>query len=362
MKTKSKLFIAIITGLLVIILGSIAFGTNNVSVASDKINLGSSETIDGLAAYSGRNVSIEGKINGTAFIAGDTVNISGDIDGDLFVAGRNVNISGSVTGNIYSAGQNVNYSGKHSRDLFVGGELVTIDGIVSRDANVAADSIIVGESLKISRNLTASSSGKIDSNVNDKVEGNVEWSEYTDPYSAMSKKDKVISNVKSGLYSIVSAFIFWLIVKAIKPRYWRNTAVAGDESLGKAFGLGILGLVVTPIILVIMMITFVGMPAAFVFGIIYLILIYISKIIVAQLIGNKIIKQKYGKELHFGIWNILLGLLIVTVITSLPYVGFIFSILLMSVGIGSVIRKIYKDMDSNDDNDSYGSIDGTISN
>ncbi len=52
----------------------------------------------------GQNVSIEGTVNGNVFILGNQVTVNGEVNGSLLMIGQNLMLGGTVTGGVYALG------------------------------------------------------------------------------------------------------------------------------------------------------------------------------------------------------------------------------------------------------------------
>lgn len=68
----------------------------------------------------GQNVSIEGTVNGNVFILGNQVTVNGDVNGSLLVIGQNLMLGGTVTGGVYALGLTTELASGASleRDLY----------------------------------------------------------------------------------------------------------------------------------------------------------------------------------------------------------------------------------------------------
>lgn len=52
----------------------------------------------------GQNVSIEGTVNGNVFILGNQVTVNGEVNGSLLMIGQNLTLGGTITGGVYALG------------------------------------------------------------------------------------------------------------------------------------------------------------------------------------------------------------------------------------------------------------------
>ena len=110
-------------------------------------------------------------------------------------------------------------------------------------------------------------------------------------------------------------------------------------------GWGLLFLFATPIIALLLMFTIIALPIAIIILIIWGLILYLSKAILAMALGDYIFR-KLKKEKTHAYLRILLGLIIVCLLTALPYIGFIFSLLIISIGMGAFYELSFKKKNS----------------
>lgn len=362
MKTKFKMLILALVSILTI--STVAFAASNNMRQGNTVTVSSSEEVTGAAFYSGNEVLVDANIDGTAFVAGNNVTVNGDVNGDLFVAGNNVTVGGTVNGNIYGAGSNVTIKGAVERDAFLAGNIVTLpqganigrdllvgaatadlQSEIGRNASISVDNLIAGENLKIGGNLDVTSSQDKDPAVESKVAGTTNWNKVapTEKAKEVATSAIILALIKKIIFSTLGALVLWAVVRFLKPLYWKKNRITGENNIGKSLGIGLVSLIVLPIVFVILLITVIGIPTSIIGGLLLAITIYISKIVVAEVIGNKIIKPKYGKELHYGVWAVLAGLLIINIITSIPFIGILISILVTIFGVGAILLRLYNE-------------------
>ena len=69
----------------------------------------------------GQNITIDGTVNGNAFILGNQVIVNGNVDGSIILIGQNAGIGGMVSGSVYATGLTLDLAPLASiqRDLYV---------------------------------------------------------------------------------------------------------------------------------------------------------------------------------------------------------------------------------------------------
>ncbi len=90
----------------------------------------------------GQDVTIDGTVNGNVFILGNEVQINGSVDGSLILIGQNAVISGSVSGAVYAAALTLDLASNSvlARDLYV----VTVSLTSGKDALIGRDLYAIG--------------------------------------------------------------------------------------------------------------------------------------------------------------------------------------------------------------------------
>lgn len=384
-----KKFKMLMLSLMVVMLLSFQFGTVLAATVNNYTsNLDSGQTLEGTGFFSGDIVKVSGNVNGPAFVSGSNIEVTGDIDGDLFVAGQSINISGNVSGSVFAAGQDINISGKINnsiysaggnlsvqsenngsaflagqnifikneakiaRDLFVGGAKITADGAVGGDLTASGDDIslmgTVGKNANLEGPLLNLESAEVNGDLNYKSENEANVSDNstvvgkTDWQKINRKSNSVftLAVLYSTLIAIVGALIVWLVVKLLRPLLWIDLANKLLLSPLKTLGVGFIALFLIPIVSIILMITIVGMPLGFILMPLYFIALYVSNIIVAVAIGESL-RQKFNwTEKHKGIWLVLIGLVVLSIIGLVPYLGSIVNILVVTAGLGTIIMSL----------------------
>ncbi|HZK32896.1 MAG TPA: polymer-forming cytoskeletal protein [Tissierellaceae bacterium] len=347
---------------------SISFGSvlaenirgGNVLVESDK-------TLEKTSFLSGDNVRIDGNINGTTFVSSENIEVNGIIDGDLFAVGQNIIVNGTVTGNLVTASKNITINGVVENNVYLAGAIIKIKSqingsaflagqnvyiedkaIIGRDAFVGAykiyqNGVIDGDLVsgsrllsvhgKIGGDLHYSSQNKAEFSNESKVLGKIKWGKHKPKVTkSMSSFDTLIRVILSTLAPLV----VWIFVKLIRPTFWINLTQDKSDSPFKILGFGILALIFIPIVSLLLMITNIGIPLGLILLALYIIINYISKIILSLFITYWL-QSKYDWSNSQAFWLFLLGLTILTILDLIPMVGWFFSLIIVSFGHGSII-------------------------
>jgi hypothetical protein len=93
--------------------------------------------------------------------------------------------------------------------------------------------------------------------------------------------------------------------------------------------------VALPIIAVLTMITVVGIPVALLGLMLYVVALFLAKIVVAYFIGRQLTGS--SRERHFAL-TLALGLVLVIAVINLPFIGGVLSFVLTVAGLGLIVK------------------------
>ena len=351
---------------------------SSVYIAQDK-------TIDGNLYAAGNTITVDGTVKGDVICGAQTVTINGTVEGDVICGAQTINISGPVNGSVRAAGNSIiidapvahgvqafganitltqnaavgwgmlmvgetgEIRGKIGRDLYGAAASVTIAGEVGRDvklrlddrigsekrgigSNNAQQPLTVADSAKIGGNLyyTAGQAGNISSGA--QIGGEVGFSQPKKKPAA----EHAWARAWSGLYSVFAALVIGLVLVSL----WREPVrMLTDRMLSRiapTIGWGAVVMLITPFILIMLLITVIGIPLALIVGVLWLIAIYLSKILVGILVGRSILDRLAKGRKDSLIWAMIIGIIIVWLAASLPIIGWLIALVAIWWGLGGI--------------------------
>jgi hypothetical protein len=334
--------------------------------------IGKDEVIDSTVYLGGTTVTVAGTVHGDVYCAGQNVEITGTVEGDVICAGQIVNVSGTVQGDVRIAGQTVTVSGPVAHSLTVFGQSVTLAGnaTVGSDATIfgstlqlggkiGRDAVIGGESVAlagtIARNVTISGVNSLALVSGAHVGGTLDYTssnEYQksngvtvvgraqrhDPPVQEQKTSNVwTAQVGSTFYWFGSTLVLGLLLLGLAPRSLRATQDVMTKQSGRALLTGLVALVMTPIVVVMLMVTFLGIPAAFALLLLWVVALITSFSYSSYTLGDWLVKQASWKLKWPHFMALLLGLVVLAVLMLIPFVGGLFGFLAMVWGLGGLI-------------------------
>lgn len=364
------------------------FSTNFVTAqniqSSNEVILSKNQTIDGDYFASGNNVTISGTVNGDVYTAGGNILIEGTINGDVLATGGNINITGNVTNNIRAAGGQIIISGLVGRNIsVVGGNatiansarvsgslvtgvgMVTIQSPIEKSINVAAGNAVIAST--INGNITAGV-GALTLTPNAVVNGDINyWSNQQAniqpgasvsgqvkqnlPPSQPKDREDVSKNftgfkIAFSLALALSYLLGGLLLVTLFPVYSLNIMQTITDKPLLSFGIGLLITILFPILFILLLLTFFGIPIALILLAIFCILAFFAPIVVFLTIGQKILQR--NRRVTLG-WSLFLGLVIYILLTFIPIIGGLISIIATMIGIGAILiqqKNIYQTLRS----------------
>jgi hypothetical protein len=118
-----------------------------------------------------------------------------------------------------------------------------------------------------------------------------------------------------------------------------TTQLVGSGWLSLGLGVGVLAGV--PVAIVVIAITLVGLPLSLMLLALYLAAIYLAKIWVGAFLGRILLKPSGATK---GDWllGLLVGLLIVTIVGFIPYLGGLVHLGVVCLGLGAFACQLYR--------------------
>lgn len=284
----------------------------------------------------GKTVSIDTVITGSVYVAGGNLNILGTINGNLIVAGGTVNISGNVNGNVIVAGGNV-----------IVGPQALIKGYVLAAANqLTINGHLNGPIRLFSKNLFVNDSAFIGGS----LEADVGQSSISDKAQIIGlKKITIIQNNNNSkaadssfptifsLFSLVGQLLILLVfIRLISPAITSFLNPLSENWLS-TLGWGLAILFITPLFVLFLFLTVIGIPMAFILIFLYFLNFYLSSIAFAVFVGNWLHNRHYLNTDNIYLQSIV-ALILFRVIEFIPVLGGITSFLIFLFGLGLLVQ------------------------
>lgn len=260
---------------------------------------------------------------------------------DIIVAKEDVQDS------IVSFGGDVLIEGLVKRDVVVIGGTVTISGEV-RNAVVGIGSPITLKSTAIVNGDLVSIGGVLNKEPGCVVEGDTVYFKSSDIFS------KSLREGLKGIFSLsliplililkLVSFFIWLVialvVAALFPRQISFASTEIRKSFWPVFGTGFLSLVIfTGLVIISILLCFVLIGIPLLLGLIMLgiVIKILGRVILFYFFGESLSRALGGQKTS-PLLATVLGLVLVSIVSLIPFFGFLFSFCLSVIGWGVVVR------------------------
>jgi cytoskeletal protein CcmA (bactofilin family) len=335
------------------------------------VSVPAGETVDDSLLAAARTITIDGNISGDLIAVGREVTVRGNVNGNLVTGAQRVTIEGTIGGSVIGAAEHLSFArGRVGGDLygFANDVAITRDATVSGNATAFANTIEVdggvgvdmrgfAESMQISGNVgddvvtragrvtlqpSARVTGDITAHVDseDDVEivagavvgGNVdtqivEREQRRNRYETVGYYVSQI--VRVGAMFLAGLLLFWLFPVL------RDVSLPNAVAVLRSGAIGLAAAVTLPVAAVLLCITIVGIPLGLVTFVLGAIGLYVSKIVMAQIIGRAVFRAPHGPP-HYAA-TLIMGLVMIIVAINLPFIGGITNFVLTLVGFGIIV-------------------------
>lgn len=352
-------------------------------VNPDSYTLPTDQELMGLFTKTARNITIEGNIIGDSYLAGGIINIDGRVEGDVLAVGSIINISGEVTEDVRLVAGVININGTvHRNATLIGGSIrvgpnaiikgsvlglgkewdsrgsigqylkywgknVNLAGYIGKDAEVTSKTIQIANEAIIEGDLTSSIQEESQISARATIRGEhkkgsfKEWADKAPLRVFREDFEPIMGKVGQGFRA--TKFLFSLLIGIllykIAPRQIKAVSKLVAEHFGQNLLLGFLVLVSTPLLIVLLTVSILGIPLAFALMFALLGLVAFYEIPVAFYFGPWIFKQlgQTKKKNKLGIlWQFAAGLLIMELLFIIPILGGLAKVTTLILTTGAV--------------------------
>jgi hypothetical protein len=270
---------------------------------------------DGSRVIFGSNFTLEAEqtVDGDVVVFGGnaTIEKSGTVEGDMAVFGGNVNIDGTVEGDVAAIGGNVNL-----------GETAVVEG----DIALLGGHTNVAEGAQVGGSVVRPFDNGFQFNFDHDFEGPKPPTPPQPPWAeARSWTDRVAGFFADLVWTVSLllglAAISWLVA-TFMPEQMKQVGDTVAEHGPVSFGLGLLTVVVSVVVGIPLLITiclaFIPILAYILIGIATL----FGWIVIGQLIGERLLTSA-GRPYPNFVVSTVIGVLVLTVISKMPVIGWI---------------------------------------
>lgn len=310
-----------------------------------------------------RRLVVRGEVRGSLIAVARDAEISGVVTGTAVVAGRSIRVAGRVGGNLYgyggerldveptarlerdaaAAGEDVRVEGTIARDLYAGGDGVAVSGSVGRNLHAWAESLRLLDGARIAGDVDAMLprgesaevasgafvGGQTQSRESEMVHGRGGLGRLTDPRTWAW----IALHVGAG-------FCVGLVLHLLLPGLF-DARLETAGAFFRSLGLGFAALVLPPLAACLLAFTLIGVPLALMGLLVWMMALYSAFVVVSFLVGRSLLPPRDASWTGFGL-TLVVGLVIVTFATHLPYLGGALRGLTLLAGVGLIAGQLQR--------------------
>lgn len=335
------------------------------------------------------SVEISTPVNDDAFIAGNGLQINAPVSGELFAFGNSVTVDKPIGRSIISAGNIVNINNGSGYNAFVVGNAVTLKGDFGHDVYVAGSSVVLDSSsvihgslfvaggdvvlygsitgdvhfttgsftsnAVIGGNLDGSSGGSKNNSSNPifftggsiakdftyrsnqvaaglttvKISGQTQRSNYP------VKNNSTSITLQGLFFSALMLIVLGAAMIAFAPKQIEAIQDSVRKNWGKNALNGLLTVIVTPIIILLLMFTIIGIPLALILIALYGVLIAMCGVVSTIMIGQYLLRLS---KITSSIWlALVVGVIVTVALKSTVWLALITGLV---IGVGLILPAI----------------------
>jgi len=226
---------------------------------------------------------------------------------------------------------------KRSATIFAGN--ADVSGTIGRDLTMAGGSLTLTNAARVGGNLSARVRQLKDVRIADgasilgkrDIQVRVRKSQFTRPRFYLHQ----------AVWLAAAMLVGWLGL-ALFPGFFQactQAVGAGWRSLG--LGVGVLA--GAPVAIVVAAVTLVGIPISLMLLAVYLAAIYLAKIWVGAFLGRMLLKPS-GTTRRDWLLGLLVGLLILTIVGFIPYLGGLVRLAMVCLGLGAFAWQLHRSL------------------
>lgn len=321
--------------------------TINDSIKNDLLITGGSVTVNGYVADDARclagSLIITGRVDGEMFITGGTVQLekSAQIK-SLYVAGGEVKINGNVEGNVISRAGNLELDGNINGNVDLRGSKLAINGHIKGTSILAAtDKIIINEPARFSRSIHYWQPFKKPLILPKNSTGQ---SPIYDPLLSLSHSKWYFLGASTFLglaWYLGMAYVLILVIQYLFPVTLSKAAKSFHSNTVTSFLYGIGFFVITPLTIIIALVTVIGVPVAVILLVAYMMLLLLATITSSIVIANW---AMYISNRTWSYWHItgtsLFVFILLKIIGFTPFFGWLVMMGIVFISYGAIIKNV----------------------
>ncbi|NCC51689.1 MAG: hypothetical protein EOM20_10785 [Spartobacteria bacterium] len=297
-----------------------------------------------LWCISGMLLTLSGTVSNDARLMGRTVEVTGHIGSALMAGGSAVHVTreAEINKDVILVGEELIFEGTTlDGRLFMAGNKVTLSGKIARSVRLIAKDIVVMPGTVIEGDLVYTCEKELI--LGDKVvlNGELKRKEMSEAIPTTTPTQNWARSVALQVYFCAAAGLVGLVWLGVFPRFSNRSVNCIRQSALRSAMFGLLTLLGLPAVCSFIAVTVVGLPLAGVLMALYLLGIYVGKIMAAFALGTIATRLKNATRMSQSVTALFVGLLLLYGGELIPIIGPYISFGAVIVGLGAAITVIF---------------------
>ncbi len=304
-------------------------------------------SVGGDSLLFGGSIYSRGRIGGDARIVGGGITVDESVAGDLVALGLSVRDSGRVAGSMFIAAANVALTSGAGGPVTIYGNNVSLAGSFAGDVRVVSSGhLTLAASTTIIGRLSYEAPEEAYIPESATIRGGVSYTNAS--YLPDAGTSRILSVISIGFFLLVrilGALILAGLFAGLFPRLaetiTERAATMRPSRILLTILLGLAVFIATPVLCMLLALTFVGLGLALLCLIAYGLLALLSLVYAGILVGSLLARRYAHREVvlwHDGV----LGMLALSVLFLVPYIGSFVVLLLTTFSAGALLITFFQ--------------------
>ena len=301
------------------------------------------EPIAGDAVFGAGALDVRAPIGEGLRAAGGVITLASRVHGDLLLVGGHVTLAptSEVRGAGWIAGSRVTVSGRALSGLKLYGREIVIAGEINGPLELSGHRIEVLSTARIHGDIEYSSGEEIRIDPAARISGQITRATNTIDISNPLADIPILKALRPLL--LTGLLMAGLLLYGLFPRFTEHASTLIREAPVRSLGLGTALFFSVPPVAVLLVITIIGIPVAIALGAFHALALLAAYLVSCFFVGE-VLARLIGQRPRSRQWRMLLlaiGLVVLTFLTTLPYVGPFLLLLACIAGLGAILLQAF---------------------
>lgn len=305
-----------------------------------------SGTIRGDLIALAQQVTVDGAVRGDVRAAAQQIALNGTVGGSGTVAAQQVLVGrqGAVGGGLLAAGRELNLVGRVQRGVLVAAQALYLGGTVGGDVEAQVDRLSVDPAARVGGQLRYTSAAPAAVPAGVAARG-VEYFPAQRPEERAAEGDPWGGLL--GIWNLLwlaGTLLAGLLLVRFLPEFAQGAVAQLRRRPLASFGLGLALLLLGPLAILLLAVTLIGLPLALLALAGYLVALYVGQLVLGLAVGSLLAAPlRWRRTASLGPWLgvlVVVGLVVVYVLTHLPWVGGVATFVALCLGSGALLLQV----------------------